>query len=407
MNKKYSPLILFITIVVIAQLACNTASGGATPNAFATLNGLYTASALTMRSGTLQPTLTPGLPQPTLTGIPFFATQESTLRAITLVSKCDAAQFVSDVTYADGSIITRGTAFVKIWRIRNVGTCSWTTAYTLVFAGGDLMNGPVTAALTKNVNPGETIDIQASFVAPNKDGDYRSYWKLSNASGVLFGIGDQADTAFWVDVKVTGASYSVYEFAPNYCSAVWENKDAALPCPGTEGDANGFALRLNAPVMENGETKNEPALLVSPQDKKNGIVSGQYPGFTVQAGDRFSTIIGCQYGSESCNVVFRLDYKHNGQIKTLGTWYEVYEGLYYPIDLDLSSLAGQTVKFILVVGANGGNDQDDALWLDPRITRQGTPPPTPIPTFTFTPTATVTPTFTPTATQTPSETPTP
>jgi hypothetical protein len=114
-------------------------------------------------------------------------------------------------------------------------------------------------------------------------------------------------------------------------------------------------------------------------------------------------------------VIFRLDYKNNGQIKTLANWHEVYEGKYYPIDFDLSALAGETVKLILVVSANGAQNNDNAIWLNPHIIRQGTPPATPTPTFTRTPTPTPTPTsytptptftFTPTATATFTFTPT-
>jgi hypothetical protein len=94
-------------------------------------------------------------------------------------------------------------------------------------------------------------------------------------------------------------------------------------------------------------------------------------------------------------VIFQLSYQNNGMIKTLETWHEVYEGEYYPIDFDLSALAGQTVKFILVVSANGGQNGDKAIWLDPHILRQGVQP-----TATYTPT----PTYTPTATATPTNT---
>jgi hypothetical protein len=236
---------------------------------------------------------------------------------------------------------------------------------------------------------------------------------------VLFGFGAQADTAFWVDVKVTGKAYVAYNFAENYCNASWENNTNTLPCPGTNGDSNGFVLKLNAPVMENGVTENEPGLLTVPQDTHNGIISGQYPAITIQDGDRFRAIVNCQYQSNKCDVIFRFDYKNNGQIKTLASWHEIYEGNYYSVDLDLSALAGETLKPILVVSANGAQRNDNALWLNPRIIRQGNPPstytPTPTPTATsytrtptptFTPTATAIPTFTPTATLTFTPTPT-
>jgi hypothetical protein len=260
------------------------------------------------------------------------------------------------------------------------------------------MSGPATAALPRNVNPGETIEIPVALTAPNKDGNYRGYWKLRNASGVLFGVGEQADTAFWVDVKVAGANHFAYEFIANYCSATWTTGSDTLPCPGTEGDANGFIVKLNEPVLENGAKENEPGLLVSPQDKRNGVISGQFPAVALQAGDRFRALASCQYNSKKCDVIFRLDYKVNGQTRTLGSWHEIYEGKFYTIDMDLSPLAGQTVNFILVVEANGPNNNDNALWINPHILRQG------IPTPTFTPTATSTATSTPTKTATPTNT---
>ena len=39
------------------------------------------------------------------------------------------------------------------------------------------------------------------------------------------------------------------------------------------------------------------------------------------------------------------------------------------IDIDLSSLAGQSVEFALVVQANGASNQDWAFWLNPHIRR--------------------------------------
>ena len=407
MSIKKSSFILFVVFLTIAQLACNISADSATPDTFATLNGLYTASALTLEAGPTQTgfTATPGLPLPIATGASATATNLPIFASPVPASRCDAMQFLGDVTYLDGSPVTRNNTFVKTWRIKNIGTCSWTPSYALVFVSGDSMNGPSAVAFTRNINPGETIELSVTLTAPNKDGGYRGYWKLRNANGALFGFGAQADTAFWVDIKVTGSSYTAYSFVANYCDANWENESNALPCPGTDGDPNGFVIKLNAPVMENGVTEDEPGLLTSPQDINNGFIGGQYPAFTVQAGDRFRTIVNCQYNSKKCAVIFRLDYKNTGQIKTLASWNEIYEGKYYPVDLDLSALAGQTVKFILVVSANGGQNNDNAIWLNPHILRQGVPPPTS--TFTLTPTAAATFTFTPTPTVTATATPTP
>ncbi|NOH00668.1 MAG: hypothetical protein HND47_01175 [Chloroflexi bacterium] len=66
MNKKYSPFILAVIVLLTAQLACNVPSDAGTPDTFATLNGLYTASALTLEAAGTQSglTATPGCPCP-------------------------------------------------------------------------------------------------------------------------------------------------------------------------------------------------------------------------------------------------------------------------------------------------------------------------------------------------------
>ena len=406
MSIKRSPIVLFIVSIIVTQLACNISAATATPDTFATLNQLYTAAAQTAEVGgtPISFTPTPGQPPPTAAGASAPATNLPVSQTPAPVSRCDAMEFLGDVTYPDGSLVTRNNSFVKIWRIKNIGTCSWTPSYALVFFGGDAMSGPSAVALNGNVNPGETIELAATLSAPSKDGNYRGYWKLRNASGTLFGFGAQSDTAFWVDVNVTGTSYIAYNLADDYCSANWKNNNHTLPCPGTIGDTNGFVVKINAPKMEDGSIEDEPGLLTSPKDANNGLISGQYPAFTIQTGDHFHTIVNCQYNSKKCDVIFRLDYKSNGQVKTLASWHEIYEGKYYAVDLDLSELAGETVKFILVVSANGAQKNDDAIWLNPHITRQGTPPATLIPTYTLTPTppptATATFTFTPTPTDT-------
>jgi len=264
MSRKFSPLFILIIVLLVVQLACNLPSNSGTPDPFATLNGLYTASALTQAAAG---TSTPGLPQPTVTlaGSPTATNPPVTLQPAQ-TSRCDAAQFLADITYPDGSLVPRNTTFVKIWRIRNVGTCTWSTSYAIVFTGGDGMGAPASIPMPGSVAPGQYIEIPVTMVSPGKDGGYRGYWKVRNAAGALFGIGAQADTSFWVDIRVTGPSFVAYNFADNFCQASWTNGSNALSCPGSNGDGNGYVIRLNTPVMENGATEDEPGLLTAPQD---------------------------------------------------------------------------------------------------------------------------------------------
>jgi hypothetical protein len=154
------------------------------------------------------------------------------------------------------------------------------------------------------------------------------------------------------------------------CDAKWVSGAGTLPCPGTDGDAKGWVLTLTNPQLETGATDTRPGLLTNPQNTTNGYIQGTYPAFRVQAGDRFQSIINCQYNATSCYVIFRLDYQiGEAAPKTFWTFGEKYEGQYYQANIDLSSLAGQDVKFILTVMAGSYAAGDRAVWVAPRIQR--------------------------------------
>jgi len=306
-------------------------------------------------------------------------------------SGCDKAQFISDVTVPDGTVFAPGATFKKTWRLKNVGACAWTTGYSLAFSSGEKMGGPTTAPFPTSVAPGQTVDLTVNLTAPSVGGTYRGNWMLMNASNVLFGIGTNASSPFWVEIKVSGPTATpgtptitptgptptqpagtAYDFVANMCSAKWVSGAGVLPCPGTDGDAKGFVLRIDNPQLETGAYDPRPGLLTHPQVTTNGYIQGTYPAFRVQAGDHFQSIVNCQYGATSCYVVFRLDYQiGDATPKTFWTFGEKYEGQYYQVDKDLSSLAGQDVKFILTVMAGAYATGDRALWVAPRIYRAG------------------------------------
>ena len=191
---------------------------------------------------------------------------------------------------------------------------------------------------------------------------------------------------------------TVFDFTKEVCAAKWVSGAGQLPCPATDGDARGFALRIDSPKLENGNTDGAPGLLVAPQNKYNGYIQGFFPEYTVQPGDHFQASVGCAYGS-SCYVTYRLDYQiNNSVIHILWSWKEKNEGLIYQLDKDLSSLAGKKVRFILTLLATGSATNDRAVWGQPHIVSAGSSIPTntpitPIPTS-ITPPATLPPSTT-------------
>lgn len=403
-------IIALLSLFLLPALACNLPSSE-TPDTAATFNPLYTAAAQTLEAMATQSGSTPVAPTSTLSlaTATLFVPSATPYQSPVPVKRCDAAAFIRDITIPDGTLLEHDEDFTKTWRFQNVGTCTWTSSYALVFFSGDGLSAPVSVNLNRTVYPGEQVDLSVNMVAPNKNGHFRGYWKFRNAAGALFGIGAQADTAFWVDINVTGPSYVFYDFTNEACNAEWRNNNGALPCPGTEGDDEGYVISISSPRMENGAFADDHGLLTVPEHASDGYIRGKYPSIKIKNGDHFKALINCQYNASSCNVIFRLDYRAgDGAIKTLNEWQEVYEGQYYSVDVDLSPLAGENVKFFLTVLANTSKNKNYALWIYPRIMRNGTPPPTftPTPTSTATFTPTATSTFTPTATATPTDTPT-
>jgi hypothetical protein len=301
------------------------------------------------------PTVPPTSPPPTATAPPV---------------RCDWAEYVQDVSVEDNTVFFPGGVFTKIWRVRNVGSCTWTPAYTLIFASGDPMGGPSAVFLSDDVRPGDTVDLPITLTAPDAAGVYRSSWLLRNPSGVLFGTGPQAQGPLTLQIQVAQPptqGRGQYDFALSYCSAQWRSSTSFLPCPGSIDDQAGSVVLLGQPYLES-RLENQPALWTRPDLAANGSILGQYPSYLVRSGDRFRAEVGCLFDSPGCDVYFTLDIqRQDGTIVNLGVWREVYDRLTTTINLDLSSLAGQPVQFLLGVQNLGDPQAANAFWLAPYI----------------------------------------
>ena len=341
-----------------------------------------------VRTGSVQPPAPPAtltaLPPLTATATPITPPPPTMSPA-----GCDRATFVSDVTVPDGTQFSPGAAFTKTWRLRNSGSCVWTTAYKLMYYSGDQMSAPTMINLPMGAASNQTIDISVNMVAPSERRSYRGFWILANASGQLFGIGANAANPIWVDIRVAGEpTYEGgYQFWQNACSAEWKSGAGPLPCPGTDGDRKGFVIPQQSTQLEDGTMGPAPSLVIAPENRFNGYIMGTFPAFTVQPGDRFVSGVGCDYNS-SCYATFRLDYMTaTGYVGTFWQWREQSDRRNYSADVDLTPLAGRSVRFILTIHAAGTATGDRVRWIAPAIIRRGIPQP---PTITP-PSPTVTP----------------
>ena len=116
---------------------------------------------------------------------------------------CNLGRFVTDVTIPDGTVFEPGENFTKTWRMKNTGTCAWTSGYDIVFSGGDAMDAPSAVQITSGtVNPGQSVDVSVDLTAPASAGTYRGNWQLRDPSDVIFGIENSTSGFFWVEIEV-------------------------------------------------------------------------------------------------------------------------------------------------------------------------------------------------------------
>lgn len=341
-------------------------------------------------TSTNQPTAT-NTPTPSQTPLPATWTPSQTVNPASATPRpptatntplpCYLIQFVADVSIPDGTILNANTSFTKTWRLKNIGLCTWTADYTLIFDHGTSFSAPATVNLGSAVAPGQTIDLSVNLVTPATGGTYSGYFKLRSNSGVSFALGTNADVPFWVTVNVvaqptktsTPDPHAALDFVANRCSASWASSSAvAISCNGSENFSAGSVSYNSAPLIETNYQDDEPALIMIPPTGSNGWITGNYPGFTVQTGDHFSALTGCMANSSNCTVAFTLSYIESGSVtvQTLNTWTETYDGNRTPVDIDLSPLAGKVVQFLLTVGnSNGANTDDRAFWEAAKIIR--------------------------------------
>jgi ABC-type amino acid transport substrate-binding protein/heat shock protein HslJ len=107
----------------------------------------------------------------------------------------DNMSYVADLNYDDKNmtappVLQPGQSFVKSWRIRNSGTCTWDSSYYLAYASGNSplaqMGGQPTY-IKGSVAPGAVYDISVNLTAPAQPAVYQGFWQMNNAKGTAFG----------------------------------------------------------------------------------------------------------------------------------------------------------------------------------------------------------------------------
>lgn len=146
-------------------------------------------------TATAEPTAT-HTPEPTPTPLPVVI-------STTAASGCtNLAEFVKHLTVSDFTELKPVKPFAKMWQVKNVGTCTWTTAYKLVFVSGNPMSGPNEIPLPHDVLPGETVDLRVNLVSPDSSNRYENSWMFQDENGNFFGVGRNHDQPLMVRINI-------------------------------------------------------------------------------------------------------------------------------------------------------------------------------------------------------------
>jgi hypothetical protein len=154
---------------------------------------------------------------------------------------CLLANMISE-TIPDGTVMQPGDTFYKTWRLKNNGTCTWNSAYKIIYWSGDLMGGLQEYQFPEVVSPGEEVNVTLFLRAPASNGNVSSYWKLQSEWGGQFGVG-QYDQPFYVQINVNDSSNPNYTVTNVTYNVV---RDPAVGC------ATNVWYYVNATITTNG-----------------------------------------------------------------------------------------------------------------------------------------------------------
>jgi hypothetical protein len=214
---------LIVTVLLVATLiaACGPSAtpAGPTPDVAAvrTSAASTVVSQFTLTAAVFTPVIPAGpsdTPAPANTAAPE-ATATVTTGPVaqvtnaegTVVALCDKYSWdpeTVDVNIPDNTPVSPGQDFVKTWKIKNIGTCTWGAGYKLVFSyssspNDDALNG-VAQPLTAAIAPQQEVEVSVQFTAPDLPGTYFSVWTMQNAKGIPFQGND--NKALYVQVVV-------------------------------------------------------------------------------------------------------------------------------------------------------------------------------------------------------------
>jgi len=200
--KKYAGLLVLVAATLVLA-ACGPAATSTVDPAEIRTQVANTVQAGLTQTAAAKPTSTPTkTPEPTFTPTKVTPTTgvTATPAASTTPTRVAAPDLAEVIGVTAPATYTPGQSFSVTWTVKNTGNNTWSTAYQVrCFTTAYCFNG-VTTNFSKDVKPGETIDLTINLKAPSTAGDLSTLWVLTNANGVNFGRG------LTYNFKVAGAT---------------------------------------------------------------------------------------------------------------------------------------------------------------------------------------------------------
>ena len=352
--NRLPALYLAIGALLTATLSCNLQSAAPTQDLAAIVAQTQTAIALnqllTATSAALQapPAQTPS-PSPTNTSGSAKPIPTTSIPTQTLSISCTNKAKFEGETIPDNTVFPPGEEFIKTWTFQNAGTCTWSPDYGLVFVKGEQMDGTSPSPIGETVQPNGTIQIFLPQTAPQDPGLHEGYWKLTSPAGQEFGLGQDADVAFWVKILVEpGASSETTGGvqnlgAPNYIDSF-------------NGPSSSFDLGSDSKISFTLQDGNLVMTGIVPDGDLWRVSSAYLDDFYLEA--RFKTGPACS-GRDSYGLIVRAPSQPDSIIDSGYVFSFSCEGRYRIYRMDNGAFAGLvnwTVNSAIKPGPNQDND---------------------------------------------------
>jgi hypothetical protein len=152
------------------------------------------------------------------------------------------SKFISDVNFADGSVVRPFQKINKIWKVANDGSLTWPEDVSLVVEGESVMD--VSDFVVPKAKAGQEVEISVNLFTPIKPGVYKTVFSLSS-KGVSFGHKMWAEVAVKESVEEKSVKSPLAKEVKEEPKKVEPKKEEVMT-PESILESMGFKVDVNA-----------------------------------------------------------------------------------------------------------------------------------------------------------------